>query len=274
MAKAFVIDIALCSGCYSCQIACKDEHCGNDWTPYAKPQPDTGQFWLKVNEKPCGTIPKVRVVYTPALCNHCERPSCALACDHEAINQRDDGFVLIDPEKCVGCGKCADACSYGVIFKNDESGVYQKCTGCAHLIDNGYKEPRCTEVCPTGAFVFGEEEELADLIKGAQTLHPETGNRPRVYYRNAPGQFIAGTIFDPEADEIIEYARVTAVSGGKIINTLTDDFGDFWLNDLAVGAYDITVTKEGYEPKYFYAVRTDDCVNLGDIALTKERTDS
>ena len=46
--KVFVIDIAKCNGCYNCQIACKDEHVGNDWTPYAKPQPDTGQFWMKV----------------------------------------------------------------------------------------------------------------------------------------------------------------------------------------------------------------------------------
>ena len=45
--KVFVIDVGICNGCYSCQIACKDEHVGNDWTPYAKPQPDTGQFWLK-----------------------------------------------------------------------------------------------------------------------------------------------------------------------------------------------------------------------------------
>ena len=56
--KAFVLDLARCVGCYNCQVACKDEHCGNDWTPYARPQPDTGQFWLKVNYEEKGTIPK------------------------------------------------------------------------------------------------------------------------------------------------------------------------------------------------------------------------
>jgi Fe-S-cluster-containing dehydrogenase component len=45
--KAFTIDESKCVGCYSCQISCKDEHCGNDWTPYAKPQPETGHFWVK-----------------------------------------------------------------------------------------------------------------------------------------------------------------------------------------------------------------------------------
>ena len=124
------------------------------------------------------------------------------------------------------------------------------------------------ESCPTGALVFGNEEELKDLIKGATVMKPETGLRPRVYYRNIPGQFIAGTVYDPETKDIVEYAKVMVVSGGKIINTLTDDFGDFWFKDLAVGSFDITITAPGYEPKYFYAVRTDECVNLGDIPLT------
>jgi len=272
MSKAFVIDVALCSGCYSCQIACKDEHCGNDWSPYAKPQPDTGQFWMQVDEKANGTIPKVRVTYTPKLCNHCEKPACLAACGHEAIIKRDDGLVIIDPGKCEGCGECLTACPYGKIYKNKEFDICQKCTGCAHLLDNDYTEPRCTEVCPTGAFLFGEEEGLSDLIKGASVLMPETGTGPKVYYRNVPGQFIAGTLFDPAADEIVEYARVMAVSGGKIINVLSDDFGDFWLNDLAVGSWDITITREGYEPKYFHNIRTDECVNLGDIALIEQNS--
>ena len=267
MTKAFVIDVALCSGCYSCQIACKDEHCGNDWTPYAKPQPDTGQFWMEVDEKVAGTIPKVRGTYTQKLCNHCERPACLTACAVAAVYKRDDGFVIIDPEKCDGCGKCAEACPYGKIYMNEELNICQKCTGCAHLLDNGYDEPRCTEVCPTGAFIYGDEEDLAELIKGADVLKPETGIAPKVYYRNVPGQFIAGTIYDQNEDEIIEYARVMAVSGGKIVSVLTDDFGDFWIKDLAVGSWDITITAAGYEPKYIHGVRTDECVNLGDIPL-------
>ena len=270
MTKALVFDIALCSGCYSCQVACKDEHCGNDWSPIAKPQPDIGQFWIKVNEKPCGTIPKVRVVYTPTMCNHCRKPACLDACKHEAVYVREDGFVVIDADKCNGCGDCMAACPYDAIYMNDELKLCQKCTGCAHLLDADYKEPRCVEVCPTGALVYGEEEGLKDLILGAVVQKPETGLLPRVYYRNVPGQFIAGTVYDPADKEIIEYANVMAVSGGKIIKTVTDDFGDFWFNDLAIGSFDITITAPGYEPKYFYAVRTDECVNLGDIPLEKK----
>ncbi|MDR3363393.1 MAG: carboxypeptidase regulatory-like domain-containing protein [Clostridiales Family XIII bacterium] len=267
MTKAFVIDVALCSGCYSCQIACKDEHCGNDWRPYSAPQPDTGQFWIKVNEKPCGTIPKVRVVYTPVLCNHCASPACIAACKNGAIFKRDDGLVLIDPGKCKGCADCAKACPYGAIYENEALGIAQKCSGCAHLLDNGYAEPRCVEACPTGALAFGEEDGLAGDIKGAAVLKPETGSYPKVYYRNVPGQFIAGTAYDPELKEVIEHAEVVAVTGGKILRTWTDDFGDFWLNDLAVGSYDVTIAAAGYEPKNFSGLRTDECVNLGDIPL-------
>lgn len=61
--KAMVIDVNKCSGCYNCQIASKDEHVGNDWTPYSKPQPDTGQFWMKVNEMERGSGSKVKVIY-------------------------------------------------------------------------------------------------------------------------------------------------------------------------------------------------------------------
>jgi Fe-S-cluster-containing dehydrogenase component len=224
---------------------------------------------MKVNEKPCGAIPKVKVVYTPVLCNHCGRPACAEACPAGAIHKRDDGLVIINPEECAGCGACADACPYDVIYKNEEKRVCQKCTGCAHLLDNGYSEPRCAEVCPTGALRFGEEDEIGELIPGATVLRPEEGLSPNVYYRNVPGQFIAGLVYDPDEKEVIEHACVTAVTGGKIIRSQTDDFGDFWLNDLAIGRYDVTISAPGYAPKYFHDVRTDECVNLGDIPLEK-----
>ena len=137
MAKAFVIDVARCSGCYNCQLACKDEHAGNDWTPYAKPQPDIGQFWTKLADHVCGTIPKVKVHYIAEMCNHCDNPACKAACANGAIYKREDGFVIIDPEKCVGCGACQAACPYDAIYFNEELKIAQKCTGCAPLLDTG-----------------------------------------------------------------------------------------------------------------------------------------
>jgi len=270
MAKAFVIDVSLCSGCYNCQLACKDEHAGNEWMPYAKPQPEIGQFWMKVNDHVCGTIPKVKIHYIPRLCNHCDRPVCMEACGAGAVYKRDDALVIIDPAKCTGCGKCAEACPYDVIYKNESEGIYQKCTGCAHLLDNGYKLPRCAEACPTDALRFGEESDLQDLIEGADVLKPETGLRPRVYYRNIPGKFIAGTVYDPVEKEVLIGAKCRLVSGGKVYHARTDEYGDFWFTDLAVGLYDLTIEAPGFDYKVFKDIRTRECVNLGDIPLERK----
>jgi tetrathionate reductase subunit B len=70
--NTFIIDVSICNGCCCCQIACKDEHVGNDWIPYAnKPQPDTRQFWLKMNKFIRGMVPKIKMNYIPVLCMHC-----------------------------------------------------------------------------------------------------------------------------------------------------------------------------------------------------------
>jgi Fe-S-cluster-containing dehydrogenase component len=74
--KVFVIDVSKCNGCYNCQLVCKDEHVDNDWTPYAKPQPELGHFWLKLNEKVRGQVPKVKMSYVPRPCMHCDNAPC------------------------------------------------------------------------------------------------------------------------------------------------------------------------------------------------------
>ena len=264
MKKVFAIDISRCTGCYNCQIACKDEHGENDWMPYAKPQPKAGMFWTKLSEHVQGTQPKMKIYYIPHRCNHCANPACMKACGNNAIYVRDDGMVMIDPAKCKGCGKCVSACPYEAVSFNEEYKIAQKCTGCAHITDKGGM-PRCVDVCPTGALKYGTEEELADFIEGADVLKPEEGTKPRTYYRNIPGQFIAGTLYDPEAEEIIEGARCILRNGSKIRETRTDDFGDFWFKDLPVGVYELTIEADGYERIIKEEVRTKQCVNLGDI---------
>ena len=194
--KVFVIDLSVCNGCYCCQFVCKDEHSGNDWTPIAKPQPEIGQFWLKLDEKVRGTVPKVKVAYRPHLCMHCDDAPCMNACKiGGAIYKRDDGLVIVNPEKCTGCRSCVDACPYGAIYFNEDLNIAQKCTGCAHLLDNGWSEPRCADACPTLALRFMDEDDAKDLIAGAEVWQPELKDtvKPRVYYLNVPKRFIAGT---------------------------------------------------------------------------------
>lgn len=268
--KAFVFDAAKCNGCHSCQVACKDEHCGNDWMPYAKPQPETGQYWYKMNEYVRGSIPKVKVAYVPTLCMHCDDAPCATACTHEAIIQREDGLVLIDPAKCNGCQLCVDACPYGAISFNRALRVAQKCTGCAHLLDRGWPitEPRCADACLTGALVFGEESDLQGLISKAEVLQPKTGDplKVRVYYLNLPKRFIAGTVYNPAAEEVVIGAKCT-LSGDGSATATTDEFGDFWFEGLEVGNYTIKIEAAGLATKTIDAISTAEDVNLGDIPL-------
>ncbi len=250
--KVFVLDLDKCNGCHNCQIACKDEHVGNDWLPYAAPQPDTGQFWCKVDEEVCGKTPHVRVNYLPKLCNHCADAPCMQAFP-EAVYRRDDGLVVIDPEKAKDQQGLVDSCPYGAIFWNDELRLAQKCTGCAHLLDDGWAEPRCVDACCTGALRFGDEADFAEEIASAEVLNPEYGTTPHVYYLNKPKRFIAATVVDIDADEVVEDATVTLqrVSDESVVTTAkTDEFGDVWLENLEPAVYKLWLSKEGYMDRY------------------------
>jgi tetrathionate reductase subunit B len=268
MGKVFTFDVGRCNGCYNCQIACKDEHVANDWTPIAKPEPDTGQFWLKLTEQVRGTVPKVKVAYVALLCNHCRNAPCMPSCPVGAIYRRDDGLVIIDPTKCTGCKNCVDACPYSAIYFNEGLNLAQKCTGCAHLIDKGWKEPRCVDACPTQAIRFMEEAEAKEFIAGAEYVKPErkAADKPRVYYQNLPKRFVAGTVYDPVAKEVVVGATVTLIDGKNSVSVKTDGWGDFWFEKLKVGTFDLTIQK-GKKSKEFKDINTEKDVNLGDIPL-------
>jgi Fe-S-cluster-containing dehydrogenase component len=270
--KVFVIDIKKCNGCHSCQIVCKDEHVGNDWSPIAKPQPDAGQFWIELTERVRGTVPKVKVAYRPHLCMHCDNAPCMEACPVEgAMYKREDGLVIIDSVKCSGCRNCLDVCPYDAIFYNDDLNLAQKCTGCAHLLDDGWVEPRCADACPTQALRLMDEDEAKKLISKAEVWKPELKKqvKPRVYYLNLPGRFIAGTVYDPKAKEIIEDADcvLTDAATGKTCSIKTDNYGDFWFEGLGEGEYSLQITKGKKKETFKKLDTTQEDINLGDIAL-------
>jgi tetrathionate reductase subunit B len=271
--KALIIDINKCNGCYNCQIACKDEHVGNDWTPIAKPQPDTGQFWMKVTDIVQGSVPKVRVRYMHDICQHCDDAPCITACKSKSIYKRDDGLIIIDPEKCCGARQCLDACPYKVIYFNSDLNIAQKCTGCAHLIDDGWKEPRCVDSCPTGALKWGEEKDLKEDIAKSEVLHPEYKAKPRVYYQGLPNKyFVAGAVYDPEADECLQGVSVTLVNAkGKKSALKTDEFGDFWFERQEPGKYSLEVEMKGYITRKIDDIDASKDINVGDIQLYKAK---
>jgi Fe-S-cluster-containing dehydrogenase component len=276
MGYVLLVDVSKCHGCYNCYVFCKDEHVGNDWSPYSKPQPVTNHFWMKVDEIERGTIPKVKIHYLPQPCMHCDNPPCIPACSLKAINKRADGIVLIDPEKCNGCGDCIKACPYHAIYFNSELSLAQKCTFCAHLLEDGWKEPRCVETCIAGALTFGDYEDLKNTLqeKNASPLHPEYDTQPRVYYIGIPKKFIAGAIVDQKTDDCMEDAKVTLknLDTGKTDTTKSDNYGDFWVEGLEQnGLYSLKIEKPGYHSHILSPISTKKDVNLGDIFLFSER---
>lgn len=266
--KKFLIDVDKCSGCKLCIIACKDEHVGSSYLPWTAPQPDTGHFWVDVQPIERGLTPRVRMSYLPLLCQHCANAPCIKSCPDDAIKTRDDGLVWIDPAACTGCGLCQDACPYDVIFINDELNIAQKCTGCAHRVDEGLA-PRCVDVCPHEAILFGEETGSADsIVAGGVAYHPEYRAEPRVSWKGLPRPWIAGSVTDAASDELIAGVAVTAVDlfEDGSVTVLSDEFGDFWLRGMERDRkYKVEIRKKGFEP--FHAIVTTTDANPGDQDL-------
>lgn len=274
---ALLIDSARCTGCHNCFLACKDEHCDQAYPGYAEAQPMTGQYWMNVIEKERGTYPKVKLSNFPVTCMHCRNAPCIKAAENGAVYRRDDGIVIIDPEKAVGQKQIVNACPYRIIYWNEEKSLPQKCTMCAHLLDQGWEKPRCVEMCPTGALSFTtiediEAEKYEDWHPGdgkPSPLHPEYGCAERVLYLNAPQRFVTGTVVFSDTDECAKGISVT-LKGDSITNrAITDGFGDFWFEDIN-GKINLLVEIEadGYA-KISKNIITYTDVNMGCLLLEK-----
>ena len=153
----FSFDSTACSGCRCCQIACKDR---NDL--------ETGRLWRRVYEVAGGEWQKedqawrtdVFVSSLSISCNHCERPICAECCPTAAITKREDGIVLLDEDRCVGCGYCGWGCPYDSPQYLADAGHMSKCTFCVEDLDDG-REPACVAACPVRALDCGFPSDLA-----------------------------------------------------------------------------------------------------------------
>jgi Fe-S-cluster-containing dehydrogenase component len=269
-----VIDVNRCVGCYNCFLTCRDEFAGNAYPGYSAAQPMSGGNWMKVNEIERGQYPHVKVDHVPVTCAHCDTAACVALDQTGAISLRADGIVLIDPEKARGNKGLVALCPYRQIEWNEELQLAQKCTLCAHLLDQGDPEPRCVESCPSGALVFGDLDDpgsaVAGLVAaGTEVLHPEYAMGDKVTYRNLPRKFVAGTVVYGDADEVATGIDVV-LSGDEGSQTLkTNGFGDFEFEGLADAAtYTVTIEVPGYAPAAL-TTRTSRDVYLGEIVLGK-----
>jgi len=272
-----IIDIEKCEDCNNCLMACKDEHLNNDWAGYTQSQPRLGHRWMNIERTERGQYPLIDVAYRPIPCMHCDEAPCIKASDG-AVTKRADGIVLIDPQKAKGKKELVNACPYQAIWWNEEEEVPQKCTLCAHLLDQGWKQPRCVQACPTGALqlVSIEESDRSRLIKdeGLEIFRPERKTKPSVYYKNMyrfDKAFIAGSIAVKNGN-IIDCAEGLAVKLLKeeeiIAETVTDNFGDFKIDRIETDSGEYTVgiySQEGLVKNV--KVELKQSVNLGVILL-------
>jgi Fe-S-cluster-containing dehydrogenase component len=265
-----VVDVTKCDGCYNCFIACKDEYCNQAKPGYSAAQPMTGQDWMKIVGKERGQFPKVKQDYIAMPCMQCENPTCMEGTDG-AVYKRADGIVIIDPQKAAGQKDLVTRCPYRRIYWNEQENVAQKCTFCAHLLDAGWKEPRCVETCPTGALLFGDlddpNSEVSKAWKKAEAMHAEYKLGESVRYIGLPKNFIAGSVAYGDKDECAKGVTVTLVGDDGTQTVQTDAFGDFEFENLPDNkAYKVKIAAPGYAAKEF-DVRTYKSVYLGDILL-------
>ncbi len=274
-----VIDVALCHDCNDCFLADKDEFVGNDFPPYSAAQPWSGHRWMNILRKERGQYPIVQVAYLPVPCMHCDEAPCLTA--DGAVYKREDGLVIIDPEKAQGRTEIVDTCPYGAIYLNEELQLPQKCTGCVHLLEEGWTETRCSQICPTGAItlVWASDEEMAARVEteGLEAYRAELGTRPRVYYKNLhrwTKVFVAGSVAYADTDECAEGATVTvsrdgAPAGAVVVQGAVNNYGEFLVDELEPGGeYEVTIEAPGYQA-HSAAVCLEESVTMGLVMLIR-----
>ena len=195
---ALVIDLNICVGCHACVTNCKQWNTSGAAGPLVDENPygadPTGTFFNRVQTFEVGEFPNTQTVHFPKSCLHCEDPPCVPVCPTGASYKRaDDGIVLVDYDKCIGCKYCAWACPYGVRELDEKRQVMTKCTLCVDRLYNeqlppAERKPSCVLACPAGARLFGDVHDSESVVsvaireRGGYPLMPEQGTQPANHY--------------------------------------------------------------------------------------------
>jgi phenylacetyl-CoA:acceptor oxidoreductase subunit 1 len=205
---AMVADLRRCTGCQTCTAACKVTNATPPWVQ-----------WRWVVDFEIGKFPDVWRVFVPVGCQHCEEPPCVEVCPTRATWKREDGIVVVDYDKCMGCSYCTVACPYQARYKVERQnyaygdpmmselasadpgriGVATKCTFCADRVDSGLAQgltpgadpdatPVCVNSCIAQALYFGDIEDpdstVSRVLRQNESfqMHSELGTEPAFYY--------------------------------------------------------------------------------------------
>jgi Fe-S-cluster-containing dehydrogenase component len=194
MRLGLLIDLDTCVGCHACAVACKEWNEQSavsgplaDYEPYgAKP---SGVWFNRIRHFEVGEYPASKTVNVPMSCMHCEDADCVTVCPTGASYKREDGIVLVDQDKCMGCNLCSWACPYGARELDRNTGTMKKCTLCVDRIHDPSlpeeeRQPACVLACPTHARHFGDfadpESAVSKLTaqRGGTSLLTELGYKP------------------------------------------------------------------------------------------------
>ncbi len=194
-----VIDLDKCFACQSCTAACRMENN----TPPAGPDQtgrDRAILWNEVLAFVNGEYPKVEVLLVPRPCQQCDKPPCTYVCPVKATYKNEDGIVVVDYQRCIGCRMCAVACPYQVRYFNwykpewpeelrahlnpdpevapRPKGVIEKCTFCIQRLRHAKEkaaaegrpfnaadyQPACVQTCTGHARYFGDLDDPNSLV--------------------------------------------------------------------------------------------------------------
>lgn len=216
-----IIDLAKCTACQACVVACESEN-NVPCVPPEEAARDRIQSWIRLLPEPAGAYPRLTMRLMPMPCLHCDQPPCILVCPVGATGIDPEGVVRQTFARCIGCRYCTTACPYtsrmfnwyAPQFDGDfrealnpdvsvrPKGVVEKCTLCHHRLLKAREEaraenrpvgegeymPACVEICPAGAMYFGDLEEPSSTVNELERsprafrLLEELGSKPKVIY--------------------------------------------------------------------------------------------
>jgi len=180
--KGFYYDMSVCTGCRTCQVACKDK---NDL--------DVGANFRRVHTFETGHFPETKPYHYSGACNHCSDAKCVKGCPTMAMHYAEDGTVQHDAAKCIGCRYCTWNCPYGAPQFIKEKGIVGKCDSCKELRDAG-GNPVCVDACLMRCIKFGDIDELKaeygpDLVQEIPILPSADITRPSLLVKPKTAAF-------------------------------------------------------------------------------------
>ncbi len=180
--KAILNDVTKCVGCEKCVDACVEENDHGKYLPWR---------WISndglSSERFTSIIRKPDEHHIRKQCRHCLEPACVSVCPVGALQKTQEGPVIYDADKCMGCRYCMMACPFGIprYSWEDKIPYVQKCTMCYPRITKG-QLPACVEICPEKATIFGERDELIAEARRRIAAEPEK------YMQKVYGEFEVG----------------------------------------------------------------------------------